>query len=319
MDALHSDSFDHRATTTDSLSPLLLGCVVLLANTLLVLGVQVITFVQKKDEDNRQGRQPASTPTPTPAPTQCTANLTCTDTSTCILIDFDFDFDLILIEDKICIFEAEYDDENGINNAVYPVPCIFPFYYDNILYNKCLNLTDNQFPDSICPIRNSSTQTDDGINSFTQEDLTNWDPINPINPIPSDPNDPCTILPLFSQCNDTCSTVDQQTPDFCQQNQDLCEAFVALFRAAFGIALLSVSAVTGISLLSSGGSVGGLFGGAGGLFGGAGGLFGGVGGLFGGVGGLFGVNCPPTQCVVQGRCCPLQADSSGRNICPSNC
>jgi len=302
MDALHRDSFDHRATTTDSLSPLLLGCVVLLADTLLVLGVQVNKFVQKKDEDRRQGRQTDPTD-------QCIANLTCTDHSTCNLI-----------ENEICILEREYEYdeyENDIDSRFYTVPCIFPFYFNGKLYKKCLYLRDYQdeFPGFICPIRNSSTQMDDGINSFTQEDLTNWDPINPI---PSDPNNPCTVLPLFSKCNDTCPwiavTVDLP---FCEQEQnlDLCEAIgnvLMALRSAFGIALISVSAVTGISLLSSGGSAGGLFGGAGGLFGGAG-------GLFGGVGGLFGVNCPPTQCVVQGRCCPLQADSSGRNICPSNC
>jgi len=292
MDALHRDSFDHRAITTDSL-----------LHTLLVLGVQVISFVKKKDEDNRQGRQTG----PTDTSTECTANLTCTDRSTCNLIENEMCFDEY--------DENEYDEnENGIDSTFYTVPCIFPFVFKGIRYDKCLYLRDYQdeFPGFTCPIRKSSTQTD-GINSFTKEDLTNWDPINPI---PSDPNNPCTILPLFSQCNDTCSwigvTVDLP---FCQENPDLCEAFgnfVLALSRSIGIALISVSAVTGISLLSSGGSAGGLFGGAGGLFGGAG-------GLFGGVGGLFGVNCPPTQCVVQGRCCPLQADSSGRNICPSNC
>ena len=52
-------------------------------------------------------------------------------------------------------------------------PCIFPFYLNGEFHNACIQLSQDDFiyPVNICPIRNITTKTSDGINSYTYEDL----------------------------------------------------------------------------------------------------------------------------------------------------
>ena len=48
------------------------------------------------------------------------------------------------------------------------LPCIFPFYFNNRLYNSCAVLETNEFlvPVWRCPVYNITTKTEDGINDF---------------------------------------------------------------------------------------------------------------------------------------------------------
>ena len=59
-----------------------------------------------------------------------------------------------------------------VDSFFIPLPCIFPFYLDNKLYNSCIFIQENQFriPVFFCPVRNITTKIG-GVNSFSSSSV----------------------------------------------------------------------------------------------------------------------------------------------------
>ena len=92
--------------------------------------------------------------------------------------------------------------------------CIFPFHYNNNIYNECVLFDESGFvyPVFRCPTREISTKFGiNGINSYPMIELTEGlcptNPDDPNSPLDADPEANCSIFarrPAFQQCKNNC-------------------------------------------------------------------------------------------------------------------